>query len=90
MRTDEAEERGTNPPLSAASGAACTSLCIDLPKVSLFQLPERPNRPEISRYVPPAFCLSDAGIRSPFLQSRIGHEISYVWSQALSSHQRFN
>lgn len=51
-------------PSSAASGAACTSLCIDLPKVSLFQLPDRPNRPEISGYVPPAFAL-DARIRSP-------------------------
>lgn len=66
MRTDEGSERGTNPPppLSAASGAAPTSLCIDLPKVSLFQLPVRPNRPEIN--VPPV-ASSDARIRSPLL-----------------------
>lgn len=73
-------------PLSAASGAACTSLCIDLPKVSLFQLPERPNRPEISEYVPPAFAL-DARIRYPFPTPAL---VLRYPKQALSSHQRFN
>lgn len=58
------EARIPPPPLSAASGAAPTSLCIDLPKVSLFQLPVRPNRPEIN--VPPV-ASSDARIRSPLL-----------------------
>lgn len=75
-------------PLSAASGAACISLCIDLPKVSLFQLPDRPNRPELNGYVPPAWVLN-ATIPIPILQSCIGFKISYVYKQALSSHQRF-
>lgn len=63
MRTGEAEERGTNLPPSAASGAACTSSCCALPKVSLFQMPDRPNRPEIGGHILPAFAW-DARIRS--------------------------
>lgn len=63
MRTGEAEERGTILPPSAASGAACTSSCCALPKVSLFQMPDRPNRPEIGGHILLAFAW-DARIRS--------------------------
>lgn len=85
--TKEAAQREARippPPLSAASGAAPTSLCIDLPKVSLFQLPVRPNRPEIN--VPPV-ASSDARIRSPPLSSSSPSSSSVFCSSVAPAHR---